>query len=84
MYKVSDFYKIKEDDLFEGHYDVTLGPKWGEIIMARDSAEFFANIIYIFGKYQFHFTEKLSNEIKTKIKDNDFFINYKRGQFLIS
>lgn len=66
MYKVSDFYIIKEDDLFEGHYDVTLGPKWGEILMARDSAEFFANIIYIFEKYQFHFTEKLSNEMITR------------------
>lgn len=66
MYKVTDFYIIKEDDLFEGHYDVTLGPKWGEILMARDSAEFFANIIYIFGKYQFHFTEKLSNEMITR------------------
>ena len=66
MYKVTDFYIIKEDDLFEGHYDVTLGPRWGEILMARDSAEFFANIIYIFGKYQFHFTEKLSNEMITR------------------
>lgn len=66
MYKPTDLYIIKKDDLFEGHYDVTLGPKWGEILMARDSAEFFANIIYIFGKYQFHFTEKLSNEMITR------------------
>ena len=34
--------------------------------MAKDSSEFFANIIYIFGKYQFHFTEKLSNEMITR------------------
>ena len=66
MYKTTDLYIIKKDNLFEGHYDVTLGPKWGDILMAEDSSEFFANIIYIFGKYQFHFTEKLSNEMVTR------------------
>lgn len=70
-YKNSDFYAIKADSIFTDHYNISPGPRWSEIVMMKDSLDFFSNVIYVFDQYFLRFTDSMSDEVITRILLDD-------------
>ena len=62
-FKNSDLYAIKVDNIFVEHYNVIPGPYWSEIVMMKDSLEFFSNVIYIFDRYFLNFVNVMNDEV---------------------
>ena len=62
-FKNSDLYTIKVDNIFTEHYNVTAGPHWSEIVMMKDSLEFFSNVIYMFDRYFLDSINVMNDEV---------------------